>query len=46
MRNALIALCLFALTASAQTSNVQTVKAWTRTHVIGIPGGGLLDPTL
>jgi hypothetical protein len=45
MRNALIALCLFALTASAQTSNVQTVKAWKRTHVIGIPGGGLLDPT-
>jgi len=38
-------LCLFALTALAQTSNVETVKAWKRTHVIGIPGGGLLDPT-
>jgi hypothetical protein len=45
MRNTLIALCLFTLAASAQTSNVQTVKAWKRTHVIGIPGGGLLDPT-
>lgn len=45
MRNTLIALCLIALTASAQTSNVETVKAWKRTHVIGIPGGGLLDPT-
>jgi len=45
MRNALIALCLFALSVSAQTSNVETVKAWKRTHVIGIPGGGLLDPT-
>lgn len=29
----------------AQTSNVQTVKAWTRTHVMGLPGGTLLDPT-
>jgi len=45
MRNTLIVLCLFTLTASAQTSNVETVKAWRRTHVIGIPGGGLLDPT-
>ena len=45
MRNTLIALCLIALTASAQTSNVETVKAWKRTHVIGITGGGLLDPT-
>lgn len=29
----------------AQTSNVETVKAWTRTHVIGVPGGTLLDPS-
>lgn len=29
----------------AQTSNVETVKAWTRTHVMGLPGGGLYDPT-
>lgn len=45
MRNTLIAFCLAALTASAQTSNVETVKAWKRTHVIGVTGGGLLDPT-
>lgn len=29
----------------AQTSNVQTVKAWTRSPILGIPGGGLLDPS-
>lgn len=29
----------------AQTSDVETVKAWTRTHVIGVPGGTLIDPT-
>lgn len=45
MRNSLIAFCLAALTVSAQTSNVETVKGWKRTHVIGISGGGLLDPT-
>lgn len=44
MRFAVIAI-LLAVSAAAQTSNVETVKAWTRTHVIGIPGGGLLDPT-
>lgn len=45
MRNAVIVLCLAALAALAQTSNVETVKAWKRTHVIGVAGGGLLDPT-
>lgn len=39
---AALALCL---SASAQTSNVQTVKAWTRTHVLGVTGGTLRDPT-
>ena len=34
---------LSVLSISAQTSNVQTVRAWTRTHVIGLPGGRLLD---
>lgn len=33
------------LPAAGQTSNVQTVRAWTRTYVIGMPGGTLLDPT-
>ena len=36
---------LSVLSACAQTSNVETVKAWTRTHVMGVPGGTLLDPT-
>lgn len=36
---------LSALSLPAQTSNVQTVKAWTRTHVIGVSGGTLRDPT-
>ena len=40
---AAIALC--ATLACGQTSNVQTVKAWTRTHVMGLPGGTLRDPT-
>ena len=41
-----IVLCVtFCAGVWAQTSNVQVVKAWTRTHVMGIPGGGLLDPT-
>ncbi|MDD3584196.1 MAG: hypothetical protein PHG74_09290 [Kiritimatiellae bacterium] len=31
--------------ARAQTSNVQTVKAWTRTHVMGLPDATLRDPT-
>ena len=30
-------------TAYSQTSNVETVKAWTRTFVIGVPGGTVLD---
>lgn len=29
----------------AQTSNVETVRAWTRTPIMGVPGGTLLDPT-
>ena len=36
---------LAAFGASAQTSNVQAVKGWKRTHVMGLPGGGLRDPT-
>ena len=36
------ALCLSVL---AQTSEVRTVKGWTRTHVMGLPGGELRDPT-
>lgn len=45
MRTGLLTSCLLLLTfcAAAQTSNVQTVKAWTRTHVMGVPGGTLLD---
>ena len=39
---AALALCI---AASAQTSNVETVKAWKRTHVMGVPGGTLRDPT-
>jgi hypothetical protein len=39
---AAFALCL---PADAQTSNVQTVRAWKRTHVFGVPGGTLRDPT-
>lgn len=42
-------LCAFALTVpmllAAQTSNVETVRAWRRTHVTGVPGGTLRDPT-
>lgn len=39
-------LCVLSvLCVSAQTSNVETVKAWTRTHIMGLPGGGLYDPT-
>lgn len=37
--------CLSVLSAAAQTSNLETVKGWTRTHVMGVPGGTLLDPT-
>lgn len=44
MRTAII-LVLLAMTSLAQTSKVVTVKAWTRTHIMGIPGGGVLDPT-
>lgn len=33
------------LSACAQTSEVRTVKAWTRTHVMGLSGGELRDPT-
>jgi hypothetical protein len=29
--------------SDAQTSNVQTVRGWRRTHVIGVSGGSLLD---
>lgn len=49
MKRALILAALTACslqpTAFCQTSNVETVKAWRRTHVIGLPGGTLLDPT-
>lgn len=40
-------LCVSAviIAAQAQTSNVETVRAWRRTHVMGVPGGTLLDPT-
>lgn len=44
MRIAIIYLML-CLSVSAQTSNVQRVKAWIRTHVMGVPGGTLRDPT-
>ncbi|MFA7098284.1 MAG: hypothetical protein WC383_17600 [Gammaproteobacteria bacterium] len=44
-KTTVILLTLAALGASAQTSNVQTVKGWTRTHVMGLPGGTLRDPT-
>ena len=36
---------LSVLCAHAQTSNVETVRAWRRTHVMGLPGGTLRDPT-
>lgn len=43
----IIALSFFAIATVAQnnvyTSNVQTVKGWKRTHVMGVPGGTLLD---
>ena len=45
MRYAIILLSALALSASAQTSNVQRVKAWTRTYIMGVPGGQVLDPT-
>lgn len=47
MKNAAAMLLLFAIAlfAAAQTSNVETVRAWRRTHVMGIPGGTLRDPT-
>lgn len=46
MRNAVIVLCAALCgVAPAQTSNVQTVRAWRRTHVMGIPGGKVLDPS-
>jgi len=41
----IVAILLIAADAVAQTSNVQTVRAWTRTHVMGLPGGTLRDPT-
>lgn len=47
MRRAFVFSCLLFSTvcASAQTSNVQTVKGWRRTHIMGLPGGSLRDPT-
>lgn len=36
---------MICLCAKGQTSNVETVRAWTRTHVMGLPGGTLRDPT-
>ena len=45
IRLALIVM-LFALSLVAQTSNVETVKAWTRTPVMGDPvTGELIDPS-
>lgn len=41
----MIAAFSLCLTLAAQTSNVQTVKAWKRTHVMGVTGGTLRDPT-
>lgn len=37
--------CFCVCGAWAQTSNVQTVKGWTRTYIMGVPGGSLRDPT-
>jgi hypothetical protein len=46
MKKAIAILCFLAVTAGAQTSNVERVKAWTRTFVMGDPlTGTLLDPT-
>ena len=45
LRSIFVLSVLSVLSVWAQTSNVQTVRAWTRTHVMGIPDGGLLDPT-
>lgn len=42
---ALLAVCSLPPAANSQTSNVETVKAWKRTSVIGLPGGTLRDPT-
>lgn len=42
---AVIVYMLLALSVMGQTSDVQTVKAWTRTHVIGVPGGTVREPT-
>ena len=41
----LISAALTFNTALSQTSNLQTVKGWKRTHIIGVTGGTLLDPT-
>lgn len=41
----LLILLAFAELCQAQTSNVETVKAWKRTHIIGVDGGKVLDPT-
>lgn len=44
--NRITCLCvLLAASAFAQTSNVQTVKGWKRTYVIGLPDGTILEPT-
>ncbi|MCK9327430.1 MAG: hypothetical protein M0P69_18200 [Bacteroidales bacterium] len=45
MRYAIILVAAATLSASAQTSNVQRVRAWTRTYIMGVPGGQVLDPT-
>lgn len=45
----LIVMALVCVAGAAQaqiaTSNVQLVRGWRRTHVMGLPGGGLQDPT-
>jgi len=44
-RAAILFVAMLCCAGHAQTSNVETVKAWTRTHIVGIPGGKILDPT-
>lgn len=45
MIKAIIIYLALTLSALSQTSDVVTVKAWTRDYIMGILGGGLIDPT-
>lgn len=46
MKALIVIAALFSIYASAQTSNVERVKAWTRDHIMGDPNSGeLIDPT-